>query len=293
MEYRSFGNTGLNVSAVGFGAGHIGLPGMDDHHAIQLLNGILDSGINLIDTARSYGASEQRIGKYLAHRRHEFILSTKVGYSFQDKPDWSFEATMGTIDEALMLMKTDYLDVVHLHSCDKWVLEQGDAVDALEKARDQGKIRVIAYSGENDALEYAIASNRFGSIQCSVNIFDQRSINHYLPQASKKSMGIIAKRPLANAVWRYSTRPDGHGHAAYWDRLHQMSIVQEDPDWNDLALRFTAYTPGIDTMIVGTSSLEHLKENIKFFEKGPLTEAVFSQIHAAFTNHDQNWVGLV
>ncbi|MCK9423735.1 MAG: aldo/keto reductase [Bacteroidales bacterium] len=293
MEYREFGNSGLKVSLLGFGAGHIGSPEMNETTAEKLLNQVLDQGINLIDTARSYGESERRIGQYVGHRRRDFIISTKVGYTFGDKSDWSYEATMGTVDEALKKLKSDYIDIVHLHSCEKQFLEQGEAIVALEKAKEQGKVRVIAYSGENDALSYAIESSRFGSIQCSVNIFDQRVVENQLPKAFKKGMGIIAKRPIANAVWRYPTRPEGHSHAIYWDRKQQMKINLHSLDWNELALRFAAFIPEVSTIIAGTSDINHLKKNLNILKKGPLDQEILSHIRSEFSLYGQNWEGLI
>ena len=94
MKYRNLGDTGMKVSPVGFGALKIGrnqktkypqpydLP--DDAEVEKLLNGIIDLGINYIDTAPAYGTSEALIGRYLSHRRDELILSTKVGELFED-----------------------------------------------------------------------------------------------------------------------------------------------------------------------------------------------------------------
>jgi aryl-alcohol dehydrogenase-like predicted oxidoreductase len=293
MIYRDFGTTGLKVSLLGFGAGHIGSPELDEKLAESLLNKVLDLGINLVDTARSYGLSEERIGRYLSIRRQEFILSTKVGYTFRDKPDWSFDATMGTIEESLQRLKTGYLDIVHLHSCDKWFLEQGDAIHALEKAKEQGKVRVIAYSGENEALTYAIETSRFGSVQCSANLFDQLGIENQIRKARDHGIGIIAKRPLGNAVWRYSSRPEGHGHAEYWDRFRVMNLDPESEGWEELALRFTAFSTGIDCLITGTINADHLASNLKILEKGPLDEGSLTRINMAIKNHDQNWQGLI
>jgi aryl-alcohol dehydrogenase-like predicted oxidoreductase len=293
MVYRKFGNCDIVVSTLGFGAGHIGDPAMDEKSVETLLNGVLDTGINLIDTARSYGDSENRIGKFLSHRRKDFILSTKVGYTFNDKPDWSFEATMGTVDESLQRMKTDYLDIVHLHSCDKYFLETGEATAALEKAREQGKIRVIAYSGENDALTCAIDSGKFGSIQCSVNLFDQHGLDDQLIKAADKNMGVIAKRPLGNSVWRYQVRPEGHGHAVYYDRMQKMGLDLHGLTWNELAIRFAAYAPGVSTIIAGTADFDHLKENLRLVEKGPLDQLIVEQVRSAFKIHGREWYGLI
>ncbi|MDP1623596.1 MAG: aldo/keto reductase [Bacteroidales bacterium] len=293
MEYTDFGNTGIKVSRLGFGAGHIGNQDTDERSIEHLLNAVLDHGITLIDTARSYGESEQRIGRYLSHRRGEFILSTKVGYTFSDKPDWSYDATMGSLHESLIRLKTDYIDIVHLHSCDKQVLEHGEATAALEKAKVQGKIRVVAYSGENDALAYAIQSGQFGSLQCSVNLFDQNSLISRVPEAVARGMGIIAKRPLGNAVWRYDSRPNGHGHAVYFDRLHQLNLDLHGLTWNELSIRYAAFSPGVSSIITGTMKSEHLADNIRFLEKGRLPDEIIRHIESRFIEKGTGWDGLI
>ncbi|MCX6285955.1 MAG: aldo/keto reductase [Bacteroidetes bacterium] len=293
MEYRNFGNTGFRVSCVGFGAGHIGDGNAEGKAYESLLNTVLDLGINLIDTARAYGFSEKNIGRYIAHRRSEFILSTKVGYNDQWHPDWSYETVIANVDEALKLMRTDYLDIVHLHSCSLEVLEKGEATAALEKAREQGKIRAAAYSGENEALGYAIESKRFASLQTSINFCDQRGISNYLPGAKKTGMGVIAKRPIANAPWRHTSPPVGHYSEEYWHRWKKMNPDAQGLNWDELALRFTAFTEGVDTCILGTSSIGHLKIGVEAFEKGPLSPEIYTYLREGFKTNDTDWVGLI
>src|SRR5688572_13935144 len=86
---RHFGTTGLDVSPLGFGAGHIGDPAMEESEFAALLGAALDAGIRLVDTARGYGLSEERIGRHLARRRDEFLLSTKVGYDVPGFENWT------------------------------------------------------------------------------------------------------------------------------------------------------------------------------------------------------------
>jgi aryl-alcohol dehydrogenase-like predicted oxidoreductase len=76
MDHRPFGRTGLTFPCLGFGAGHVGDPALAEAEVGRLLHGVLDLGVTLIDTARSYGLSEERIGRHLAGRRNEFVLST-------------------------------------------------------------------------------------------------------------------------------------------------------------------------------------------------------------------------
>lgn len=293
MDYREFGNTGLLVSAIGFGAGHIGKPNQSEQDITYLIHELISKGVNLIDTARSYGTSEERIGKILGDKRKHVILSTKIGYLFRDKPDWSYAAIMGTLEESLQRLKTEFIDIVHLHSCDKAELMRGEAIQALEDATEQGKIRFAAYSGENDSLEYAVLCGKFRSIQCSVNPFDQNALLTLLPDAKQKGLGIIAKRPLGNAVWRYSSRPDQHGHALYYDRFHQMELNAMNTNWLETSIRFSAYCGFVDTIIIGSSNINHTLHNLTILEKGPLPPDNIDIIVRAFNRLGTNPPGLI
>lgn len=290
---RAFGTQGFSVPALGLGAGQIGDPALDDSQVGTLLGQALDMGVTLIDTAPSYGLSEERIGRHLAHRRDEYILSTKVGYGIPAHEDWSYGSVASGIDAALRQLRTDHLDIVHLHSCPLAVLQRGNAIRALLDARAQGKLRVAAYSGENAELQWAIASGHFGGIECSVNLFDQRCLEHALPQAQARGIGVIAKRPLANSPWRHSERPLGNYCEEYWLRWQAMGIRAHDMDWAELALRFAAHAPGVNCAIVGTTSPAHLAQDKLHVDRGPLPPARFESLRQAFCNHDDNWIGQV
>jgi len=289
---RDFGTTGIQVSPLGFGAGHIGGNGMTEKEVAYLLNAVLDEGITLIDTARSYGLSEERIGKHISKRRAEFILSTKVGYDVNWQADWSYEAVYKGVEEALIKLQTEFIDIVHLHSCPREVLLQGDVQLALDELVKQGKIRIAAYSGDNDSLREAIVSGRFRSIQTSINICDQKNFKYLLPEAKNRGLGVIAKRPIANACWTYAERPVGNYAEVYWERLKTMALeLGEDP--SDTALRFTAYTWGVDSCIVGTNKVERIKENMKSIKRGRLPEEVVQYIRGTFNEFGDTWQGEV
>lgn len=289
MIYRQFGNSDLKVPAIGFGAGEIGDYNLPDSEIEKLLNTVLDLGINLIDTARGYYASEERIGKFISHRRDEFILSTKIGYGIDGYSDWSYKIILAGIDEALRIMRTDYIDIVHLHSCSINILQKGEVIDALLEAKNKGKIKLAAYSGENDALEFAINSGKFDSIMTSVNICDQHSLNKLIPIAKEKHLGVIAKRPIANAPWKFSERPIGSYAEEYWLRWKEMNLPQSD-NWLETFFRFTVFADGIDSAIVGTTNVNHLKEDVELIHKGPLDKTLVAIIETAFKD---NWVSLI
>ncbi len=290
MLKRKFGRNGFEVSVLGFGAGHIGGNDISDKESGKLLNYALDNGITLFDTARGYGLSEERIGKYLSYRRDEFILSTKVGYDIPGYGDWTYDIILAGIDAARIRLRTDYIDIVQLHSCSGDILLKGEVIDALEKAKHDGKIKVAAYSGENEDIYYAVHCGRFGSIQTSVNITDQRDLGDLIPKAKENGMGVIAKRPVANALWQYSSRPDGSYAEEYWLRWQKMNM-HFDIEPQELFIRFSAFAPGVDSAIIGTSRIEHLKAAIDAVSKGGLPEAIFRDIRNTFKENDDNWIG--
>jgi aryl-alcohol dehydrogenase-like predicted oxidoreductase len=293
LPLRKFGNSDIYVTALGYGAGNIGGSDISEDFAGYLLNQVIDLGINFIDTARGYGLSEERIGRHLSWRRNDFILSTKFGYGVEGYQDWTYDCITAGVENALKLMKTDYIDIIHLHSCPRETLEKGEVIAALEKARREGKARIIAYSGENDALGYAVNCARFGSIQCSVNICDQRSLDSQLKSANEKGMGVIAKRPVANAPWLFNERPYGNYCEEYWLRLQKMGLEKGELDWDELAMRFTAYSPGVTTCIAGSTKIANIKRNIDSVGKGGLGPELYNQIRSKFRDNDDNWAGQI
>src|SRR5277367_4692751 len=126
MVERPFGTTGFRVSAVGLGTGSIGGDDVSEEQVEELLCGALDLGVTLIDTARSYGLAEERIGRHLAHRRGEFVLSTKGGYGAELVDDWTHAAVVRGVERALRTLKTDVIDVFFLHSCPEAVALRDD-----------------------------------------------------------------------------------------------------------------------------------------------------------------------
>jgi aryl-alcohol dehydrogenase-like predicted oxidoreductase len=293
MERRPFGATGLEVSVLGLGAGSLGDPlVLGDDMAEEFLGAALDHGVTLIDTARSYGFAEARIGRFLSHRRHEFVLSTKGGYGAEWVEDWTHAAIVRGIERALSTMRTDVIDIFFLHSCPKDTALRDDILEALDRAKDAGKVRAIGYSGEGEALDACVRSGRFDAAQCSVNLFDQKNLDRVIPAAHAEGMGVIAKRPLANAVWRHQGWPDGED-ADYWQRMQAMQLTRPDDGWIDLAVRWAAFSPGVSSAIVGTSQIDHLLQAIRAAEKGGLDVDARNQISTAFSVKDRGWQGRV
>ena len=289
---RPYGDTGLQVSALGLGAGQLGDEGLPDAEAQALLLGALDAGITLVDTAPSYGVSEQRIGRWLGARREGVVLSTKLGYGVPGVPDWTGPCISAGVEQALRVLRTDRIDIAHLHSCPRAVLERGEVIAALEAAKAAGKLRAIAYSGENEDLRFALDCGRFDGLMASLNPFDQRVADEVLPHLG--ALGFIAKRPVANAPWRFATQPQGDYCEPYWRRMRAMDLSPPgDMPWGEFALRFTLSMPGVASAIVGTGKLSHLLENAGYAARGPLDPALVEAWRGRFRERDQDWIGQV
>ena len=287
LERRAFGDTGLEVSVVGLGAGQIGESDVTEAEAAEVLNGALDLGVTLIDTAASYGLSEERIGRHLGRRRDEFVLSTKGGPKINGQRDWSPGSVLESIEQSLRLTRSERIEIFYLHSCPLDILRRGDLQDTLDQAVDAGKIGVAGYSGDNEPLAFAVQSGRFGAIETSVNIADQWNLRNVLGR--RPELGVIAKRPIANAPWRFAERPTGHYAELYWERLRTLELDPGDLEWAEFALRFTAYAPGVHTAIAGTAKLDHLRRNLMAAGRGPLPAAALDGIDRAWRAVGSGW----
>ena len=295
METRALGLTGLEVSALGFGGSPVGQLAVEQDRVTEVVNQHLDAGVNLIDTAASYHGSEAAIGAAVGHRRDEFVLVSKCGQAFDDLDGaaWSAQAITQTVDRALKRLRTDHLDVMLLHSCDLDVLKNGEAVAALVAAKDAGKIRFTGYSGDNEAAVHAAGLDAIDVIETSLSICDLANLDGVVAQASRRGLGVIAKRPIANAAWKDASEQEGiyvNYAQIYSQRLEKMAIKPADLGfdgapahaWPEIALRFTLSLPGVSSAIVGTTKTESAARNLEAWAKGPLPEAAVARIRQAF-----------
>ena len=298
MERRRLGRTDMDVSVLGFGGSEIGYERAGGRTVARLLGTALDAGLNVIDTAECYEDSEALIGAALGARRNEIYLLTKCGHPRgYGRGDWREASLLSSIERSLKRLRTDRLDLIQLHSCELADLRKGEAITALERARERGHTRYIGYSGDRDAARYAIECGRFDTLQTSVSIADQEAIELTLPLAVERQMGVIAKRPIANAAWRYARRPTEPYYQAYWARLRALDypfLRDEAAGAVATALRFTLAAPGVHTAIVGTKRPERWPANARLLEAGPLPAAEIEQIRARWRRvAEPSWTGEV
>jgi aryl-alcohol dehydrogenase-like predicted oxidoreductase len=299
MEKRRLGKTDMDVSVLGFGGSEIGYENAARETVAELLNSALDAGLNVIDTAECYHNSEELIGQTVSDRRKEFYLFTKCGHphGFGEHADWSKDSILESIQRSLRRLKTDKIDIVQLHSCSEAELRKGEAIDALQTARERGYTRYIGYSGDSHAARFAVETGAFDTLQTSANIADQEAIDLTLPIAREKQMGVIAKRPIANAAWKTGHCPIDSYHHEYWKRLRKLNYNFLDNDLEksvSIALRFTLSLPGVHTAIVGTKNPGRWKENAKLLEGGPLPKSLFNEIRERWEEcAPRTWLGQI
>lgn len=283
-----FGNNGLWTSRVGLGGGSLGGPDVTQSEVDRLVHGALDLGVNVIDTAPSYGASEARIGRAIRGRRSRVILSTKVGYGVQGVPDWTGPCITAGIDGARRRMGVEVLDLVHLHSCPAEILRRDGVLEALGAAADREAIRVPAYSGDAHALWVALETGVFGAVQATVSLVDRHN-RPTLAQARERGLGVLAKRALANAPWRFGAEPEPPDQAENWRRWRDIALDLGAADPMQIALRWAAHHTEAHCVLVGTRRLDHLERAVRAVEAGPLRPELLRHLDSRWTAAGAAW----
>jgi aryl-alcohol dehydrogenase-like predicted oxidoreductase len=296
MEMRAFGKTDMQVTVLGFGGAEIGYEKAAPETVAELLNSALDAGLNVIDTAECYLQSEELIGQAISERRKEFYLFTKCGHpEGPSSEDWRPDSLLASIHRSLRRLRTDHVDLVQLHSCSEAELRKGDVMAALQKARDLGCTRYLGYSGDSKAARFAVECGQFDALQTSVSIADQEAIELTLPLARERHMGVIAKRPIANAAWRYDRKPKLEYHQTYWERLQKLNypfLTGDAAQAASVALCFTLSIPGVHTAIVGTKNPERWHHNAAILEAGPLPQSEIDAIRTRWQAvAEKTWIG--
>ena len=253
MLKRALGSTGIDVSVLGLGTVKIGrnqqvkypsgfeLP--DDKAVIELFELAQSLGINFIDTAPAYGSSEQRLGELLPNR-DDWVIVTKVGEIFENgrsRFDFSFDYSIKSVEQSLKKLKRDVLDVVLVHSDgnDMDIIKNEPVFEALETLKDKGLIK--AYGMSSKTIEggcWVVENCDVVMATANLDYDDERPV---LELAERLNKGVIIKKGLQS------------GHA---DSVSGGSGV-------DAAFKHILGLPGVSSMIVGTISQSHLRDNVR------------------------------
>jgi aryl-alcohol dehydrogenase-like predicted oxidoreductase len=289
MPRRTLGRTGLEVTTLGFGAmelrGAPGGPEIGDEDAGRVLNAVLDEGVNFIDTSIDYGLSEERIGRFIAHRRGEYVLASKCGCVPGSPMGAAHLHTRENIrtgvEHSLRTLRTDHIDLVQFHrSLHRDEFDAEGALSELLRLRDEGKVRFLGVSALLPTLDEQIAMGVFDAFQIPYSAM-QREHENVMMRASEAGAGVIVRGGVARGI-----PEDWQGRSYYMVANETMRDYWEKARLDDLLdgmsratflLRFTLSHPALDTTIVGTRSVDHLRANLEAAAKGPLPADVVAE----------------
>ena len=299
LAKKTLGRTGLEVTQLGYGAMEVrgsriwgGRP-VTEVQAETILNAVLDSGINFIDTANDYGRSEEFIGKYLSKRRGEYYLATKCGCTVVHKDEntddtphvWTRENLFRGLHESLERMKTDYVDIMQLHNPSVEQTEEGDLITVLQEMKQQGKVRWIGCSSTLPHITSYIEKGVFDVFQIPYSGLE-RQHETVISQAARAGAGIIDRGGVARG------EPGaGLGSQDRWLKFEEAKLNElreEGESRTAFLLRFLLSHPDIHTTIVGTLIPAHLQENIAIAARGPLPSDVYMEAKRRLNHVGEN-----
>lgn len=322
MEYRPFGQTGMQVSAIGFGCWEIGggYGSIEETQFIHAVRHALDLGVNCFDTAEAYGfgASEQSLAKALGARRKDAIVVTKFGVGYREAPnfrDSSRQRIMASIEKSLQNLHTDYVDVYLVHWPDVTTpLEE--TMGALDDLVRQGKVRAVGVSNFRlSQLEACMRIRRVDVVQYGWNMFDRRMQKEIFPYCREHNIGVMAYGSLAyglltgtftegmdfgNDDWR--ARRGRMGAINLFQHLFgeqyfpkNLRVVEElkglaaryNKTLPQFALRWTLTNPVISTALVGCRTPAEVEENLGALGWS-IADSDMQEIDAIFARHGVN-----
>lgn len=291
MEYRTYGRTGVRVSALGFGGGPAGVPNYlvpwdsaaaeTQAQVERAVRRALDRGVTYFDTAPGYGdgISETLIGRALGADRARVFLATKT-----PRGDWSPSGIRAALEASLRRLGTDAVDLLQFHgdwyddSDARRVLDEG-GLDTYERLRQEGKVRFLGFTAEgpNGAVERLIQSGRFDAMLINFNLIYQtpgayRNGKH----PSQTTLSLARAQSMATATMRTMT-------SAIFQRWVQQVApsVAGQVDWGGALLGFNLSHPQVDVAVVGMRSAEEVDRNADVADRG-LYRVDVAALHGEF-----------
>ncbi len=301
MNYRALGNTGLEVSALSFGASSLGsvFRDIDEAEGIRTVHAAIDLGINLIDVSPYYGLTkaETVLGKALRSLpRDRYIVATKVGRYGDDDFDFSAARVTASVDESLARLGSDHIDIIQCHDIEFGSLAQvvEETLPALRRLQEQGKVRHVGVTGlPLGIFTYVLDRTPLDTIlsYCHYELNDT-SLADMLPYLQAKGVGIINASPLGMGLLTERGTPTWHpapdevkaacAQAAAYCRAQGVDIAR-------LAIQFSVANPDIPTTLVGTASPANLEKNVRWSED-PMDLGLLAEVQAILAPiHNRTW----
>jgi L-galactose dehydrogenase len=309
MQMTTLGRTGLKVSVASLGGGgksRLGQTrGATFEHSVNVVKYALDNGVNLIDTAVSY-QTEPIVGEAIKGRRDKVVISTKLPIyesGTAQKPVGRIQAPelRRRLEGSLRALGTDYVDILHLHGPlpDQYDYCKSEFVPELLKFKEEGKVRHLALSENwnrdkhHEVLELAMADDIWDVFMIGYNFLNQTAAKSLLPATQKKKIGTMCMFAVRGPLADKATAKAKIDKLIESGEIDGSLIDRDDPlgfltapgvatSLTDAAYRFCRYAPGIDVVVTGTGSIDHLAENIRSIDSPPLPAPVLEKLHTLF-----------
>jgi len=285
LPTRPLGRTGLPVTTLGFGAMEVRGPRIwsgrpvTEAEAERILHAALDAGITFVDTANDYGRSEEFIGRFIASRRAEYVLASKCGCHVVPGGDhdetphvWTRENLLHNIEESLGRLRTDHLDLLQLHNPSVAEAEAGRLVEVLHEIKDSGRTRLIGCSSTLPHLATYISWGVFDAFQIPYSGLE-RAHEEWIAAAHRAGAGVIVRGGVARG--EPGTGLGGKQRWEVWQKAGLDELLAPGESRTQFLLRFTLAHPGLSTTIVGTKNPDHLAENVRAAQAGPLAPGLY------------------
>ncbi len=307
MQTTVLGRTGLRVTVAGLGCGgfsRIGVGKYGAEHAAGIVRAAFDAGVTFFDTATVYG-TESAVGQGLQGiPRDSYVLSTKFPYSMPGGLQGA-QALSRTLDESLRALKTDHIDVYHIHgvAAEDYPWVRDALLPEMLRAREQGKIRFVgiterfAVDTSHEMLKLALPENHFGVVMTGYNLLNPSAAQSVLPLAMRNDVGLLCmfavrsalsnpaqlridlERILARGQGGEGLSGDGHALDFLLGPGVAGSIMEA-------AYRFCRHTPGITVTLTGTAERAHLLDNLRSIQGPPLPRGALDRLAALFGSVD-------
>lgn len=283
MKKNKLGKSDLMVSELGLGCMSLGTV---EQEAEKIIDAALEAGINYFDTADLYdfGVNEEIVGKHLKKVRDKVIIATKVGNRWSEgKDSWHWDPSKEYIKEAvkqsLKRLRTDYIDLYQLHG-GTTSDNIDETIEAFEELRMEGIIRYYGISSirPNVIREYVKKSNIVSNMM-QYSILDRRPEEEALPLLHENNISVVTRGSLAKGLLSAraldKASKSGYLDYSYEDLQELIHSLQEKVakkrTLTEVALQYNLAHPAVASVIVGASSVEQMKENVKAITSDPLT----------------------
>ena len=304
MQYTTLGRTGLKVSVAGLGCGgnsRLGIGRLSRAQSVDLVRQALDAGINLIDTAMAYG-TEEIVGEAIAGRpRSDIVISTK-SFVVEGGRDLSAAEVQANLEASLRRLRTDYVDIFHLHGLTPQQYDRAlaEIVPMLQRAKREGKLRHIAVSESSPRdpahrmLARAVEDHVWEVAMLGFHMMNQNVRKPVLERCIANGIGTLCMFAVRNIFSRPGLLRETIAELAAAGQLPASLAADPDPlgflihadggahSLTDAAYRFARHEPGIDVVLFGTGNPAHLDANIRSILAPPLPAADVARLGQLF-----------